>query len=148
LWVNIDQYAGIEPDVVAWSDRLPFDDGTAEFVYCGHLLEHLEFYTELPATLQEIRRVLTPDGQVCIVGPDFDRALSNPEWHPLLPCIRDGGDRWPGDRHRWLSSGPKTLKAVERVFPDATEVDITTLDNWPLVDDVGWQFAILAEGER
>jgi hypothetical protein len=140
--VNIDQWPGAHPDIVARSSSLPLADGSMSRAYCGHVLEHLEFDTELPATLLEIRRVL--DGPLCIVGPDYDRALANPEWHPLIPGIVDGADRWPGDKHQWLSSGPKTLDAVLPIFPSAQEVDITTLSDWPLVDDVGWQFAIIA----
>lgn len=140
-WVNVDQYPGVKPDVVARSDALPFEDGAFGRVYCGHVLEHLA-WDELPLTLEEIKRVL--DGELCIVGPDYDRALANPEWHVLLPGITDGGDRWPGDKHQWLSSGPKTMEAVRGVFPNAREVEPSDLSDWPLMDDVGWQFGILA----
>ena len=140
-WANVDQHAGVKPDVVARSNALPFGDGAFERVYCGHVLEHLA-WSELPATLEEIKRVL--GDELCIVGPDYDRALANPEWHVLLDVIAHGGDRWPGDQHQWLSSGPRTLEAVRQVFPDAREVEPTDLTDWPLMDDVGWQFGILA----
>lgn len=145
-WVNVDQYAGseVEADVVAQASNLPFKSHSISALYCGHLLEHLEYESELPAVLAEIRRVLTVNGRLCVVGPDYDRAEANPEWHVLLSVIRDGADRWPGDRHQWLSTGPATVEAMREVFPGAREVDITTLSDWPLVDDVGWQFAVLA----
>jgi predicted SAM-dependent methyltransferase len=149
-WVNVDQYigAGVTPDVVASADDLPFKDGSVQAAYVGHLLEHLEFDTELPETLREIRRVLASSGQVCFVGPDLDRAEASddPEWRALIPSIRDGGNRWPGDRHQWLSTATKTLKAVQDVFPIAFEVPIRNLGyfRWPVVSEVEWQFAIVA----
>lgn len=146
-WVDVDQYQGpgVYPDILASAGDLPFADASADRVYVGHLLEHLEWDTDLPAVLREIRRVLAPGGELCVVGPDYDRALTNPEWEVLLPGIIHGGHRWPGDEHRWLSSGPKTLEAVFRMFPNAEQVDITKLPKWPLMDTVGWQFAILAQ---
>jgi SAM-dependent methyltransferase len=146
-WVNVDQWAGVRPDFVAPASDLPFEDETVDNVYCGHLLEHLVFDDELPAALAEIHRVLVPGGSLCVVGPDYDRALSNPEWHPLLPSIVRGGERWPGDAHQWLSTGPTALKAVAGAFADAEDVEITSLSGWPVVDTVGWQFAILAHKE-
>lgn len=146
-WVNVDRFAGAGPDVVAFASDLPFEDESVDNVYCGHVLEHLCFDDELPEALAEIHRVLVPGGSLCVVGPDYDKALANPEWHPLLPGIIRGGERWPGDRHQWLSSGPVTLKAVSAIFADAGDVEITSLAGWPVVDTVGWQFALLARKE-
>jgi SAM-dependent methyltransferase len=150
-WVNVDRYEGpgVNPDVVADAGCLPFEDGSAEAVYAGHLLEHLDIETELPAVLAEVRRVLGRGGLACIVGPDIERAQAGVErgedWAMLLPSIRDGGCRWEGDRHKWISTGPRTLELVRPVFPHAAEVDITCLGPyWPVVDKVGWQFACLA----
>lgn len=147
-WVNIDKHPSrsVRPDIVADASSLPFGDATADAVYCGHLLEHLGYEDELPAVLAEVRRVLLPGGAACFVGPDYDRAMSNPEWAALGPAIRDGGQRWVGDEHRWLSTGPRTLQAVRAVFPGAEEVDLASLDpSWPVWARDGWQFAILTE---
>lgn len=123
---------------------MPFPDRTVDAVYCGHVLEHLTFEVELPAALAEIRRVLTDAGRVCVVGPDCDRVWNDPEWHVLADVVAHGGDRWPGDRHQWRSTGPVTLEAMRPWFPTAQEIDIHDVDRtlWPLVDDPGWQFAI------
>jgi predicted SAM-dependent methyltransferase len=148
-WVNVDRYSGVKPDLVADASSLPYDAGSAEAVYCGHLLEHLTLDEGVPKLLAEVRRVLSPSGYACFVGPDYDRALANEEWHPLLQMILHGGHRWPGDEHQWSSTGPRALSAVHAVFPHAVEVDIVTLDQmWPVVDRVGWQFAILTEAQR
>lgn len=46
--------------------RLPFDDGFFDRVLAIHVLEHLP---DLPATLDEIARVLAPDGRFVAVIP-------------------------------------------------------------------------------
>ena len=145
--MNVDAWEGpgVHPDVVADIRSLPFDDNSARAVYCGHVLEHLSWDVDLPLALSEVARVLVPGGRACFVGPDCSRALTNPEWKPLLPGIRYGGNRWPGDRHLWRSTGPKTLEALRPWFPDAVEVGVEHVaDFWPLLDDPAWQFAIEA----
>lgn len=145
-WVNVDVYhgPGCYPDVRAdVTKRLPFADGSAEAVYCGHLLEHIK-PEDMSAALAEIRRVLHRRGRLLIVGPDIGKAAANPEWHPLLLPIIEGGSRWPGDEHQWTPTAALTLGFVQPVFPRAEEVDLATLTGWPIVDYASWQFAILA----
>ncbi len=60
-----------------WLDlknRLPFPDGSVEFLYCSHTLEHL-FPDDAIAVLREIRRVLADGGVARIAVPSFERAL-------------------------------------------------------------------------
>lgn len=147
-WVNVDAWAGARPDVLADLRMLPWDDHAASSVYCGHVLEHL---TPPDATkaLREVRRVLRSDGSICVVGPDHDRAngVEKPD-KVLLHVIRDGGDRWPGDRHLWLSTETATLDLVRQTFPNATPVPIADLPEcWPAFSHVWWQFAIVATKE-
>lgn len=148
-WVNLDVWAGpgVYPDMLGTATALPFRDWSVDAVYCGHVLEHLGPGVELDRALCEIRRVLHPDGRLCVVGPDCDRVLANwAEWGPLWDGVRYGGDRWPGDRHQWRSTGPDMLAALRPFFPTVVEVDVGVLDDfWPLVDDPGWQFAIVTE---
>lgn len=146
-WVNIDQYEGpgVYPDLIADAAALPFADNSVERMYVGHLLEHLEWDSELSETLAEIRRVLS--GVVCFVGPDLDRAEASddPDVRILIPSIRDGNDRWPGDRHLWESTASKTLEAVRDVFPGAIELDLgAAAERFPVVAVTEWQFAIEA----
>lgn len=147
-WVNVDSYPGVKPGVVADIGRLPFADSSADMIYCGHVLEHLDPACELPAALAEVRRVLAPDGRLCVVGPDFARAAANPEWHPLLPSIAAGGGRYPGDDHKWTATGPLTAAMMRPAFPAAAEADIFDVAAcWPVVTPTGWQFAVLARNE-
>lgn len=145
-WVNLDAYESypVRADIVADARNTPFADGEVDAVYCGHLLEHLTLEEGVPGLLAEVRRILAPTGRACFVGPDWDRAVADPQWESLLPSIRDGGNRWPGDVHLWLSTADRSLAAVREVFPNAAEVDVTELDQfWPIPFRVTWQFAIV-----
>lgn len=147
-WINVDQYAGpgVHADVIVDATDLPYDDGSVEAVYCGHLLEHVTYEEGVPALLDEVRRVLSPSGRACFVGPDYDRAVADPQWASVLKDIRDGGNRWPGDKHLWLSTAANSLAVIRSVFPDAHEVPVAALDSfWPIPFRVEWQFAIVAD---
>lgn len=55
-------------DVLADFDRaLPFADGTADFVICSHVIEHV---ADPFGMLDEIRRVLRPGGRAVVVVPN------------------------------------------------------------------------------
>lgn len=88
--------------------------------------------------------MLALDGELCIVGPDCDRAatFNDPD---LMRGVLNGGCRWPGDRHYWRSTETATLNYVLDIFPDAAAVPVTSLpSSWPVVSRIDWQFAILA----
>lgn len=142
-WVNVDSWAGNLPDVVASLLELPFPDGSAERVYAGHVLEHLDYDTEVPAALAEVWRVLTPGGMAVFVTPDVDRCDDS-----SLYGATHGAQRWPGDEHKWAATETLLLEAVRRVFPDAQPIspDETAreLVDWPVVAHVGWQCTVAA----
>src|ERR1035441_5267495 len=89
-WVNVDFWEGSKADVVADVLDLPFEDGCAEAIYCGHILEHLSYSVQVPMFLHQIKRLRAKYAPVCFVGPDHDRALSNPAWFEMLEQIRCG----------------------------------------------------------
>ena len=145
-WINIDSNPVTEPDVVADVRELPYEDGEVDMVYAGHVLEHLSRDDGVPRCLGEIQRVLSEFGQACFVGPDYNRALTNPAWHDMLEQIRFGDYEHMGSEHLWTSTVGESLLAVRKVFPDAREIDIVCLSSfWPIVANVGWQFALLVE---
>jgi predicted SAM-dependent methyltransferase len=132
--------------VVADIRDLPFPDGSAEAVYAGHVLEHIEYH-EVGAALTEIRRVLQPGGRLGVVGPDMDRAVG--EFAEFAPCIWPGltgeWSSWPGARHQYIPTAENTLALILPVFPNAREVPVSELDGfWPILDRGGWQFAFEA----
>lgn len=50
--------------------KLPLRDGAAAFIYCSHVLEHLERWRALDVA-KECRRVLAPGGRLRIAVPDL-----------------------------------------------------------------------------
>lgn len=54
------------------TDLSQFDDGSVAAVYASHVLEHLNYVEELPHTLNEINRILTPKGALYISVPDLE----------------------------------------------------------------------------
>jgi predicted SAM-dependent methyltransferase len=149
-WVNIDRYRndevpdGRRVDLVCDVMQMPYDDNSCSHVYMGHLIEHLSLEDEVPRALAEIRRVLTPEGQLMVVGPDIARAEA--AWPDMVPAIApgEGDDKLPpGIPHKWAPTEATVLAACTPIFAQARAVAIDTVgDPWPLVDPVGWQFAI------
>lgn len=142
-WVNVDVQRNehVHPDVEADIRSLPYQDGTVEAVYLGHVLEHLP-ENEVVAALVEAARVLRDDGRICIVGPDLDIM------EPGTDEYRDaqvGALRWDTDAHKWDC----TAAALVRLCADAglhmRQVPITSplLDEWPVTSRIWWQAALL-----
>jgi SAM-dependent methyltransferase len=145
-WINVDRHDFRGVHVLAnVAERLPFDDGSAERIYVGHVLEHLAYDTELPAALAEIRRVLHPDGGIMVVGPDLERAK---RWFPA-----EVTNIWPGQAahdglggaHLWPSTVPDTTRALREAGFYVEETPISQVPStWPVVSRIGWQFALRA----
>ncbi|MDX6537208.1 MAG: hypothetical protein QOD37_1549 [Gaiellales bacterium] len=105
-------------DVVAdISERLPFDDGSADTIYAAHILEHFPTDT-VPGLLADWRRVLRDGGELLVAVPDLEviaRTLMDregwftPPHNPWLGAIY-GGQKDEYDFHKtgftavWLAS--------------------------------------------
>lgn len=73
-WVNVDanMFTG-KCDL--WADLrnpLPFRDGTVDFFYSHHVIEHLP---DLPRHFREMYRCLKPGGKIRVGGPNGDSAI-------------------------------------------------------------------------
>jgi len=74
-FINIDGNALRKVDcVLDVRAGLPFGDGTVDFIYSCHMLEHLPVYDALDV-LREWKRVLRPEGRVRLTLPDFKHVL-------------------------------------------------------------------------
>jgi predicted SAM-dependent methyltransferase len=146
-WVNVDSWHGCEPDLLCDILHLPYEDGSVDAVYCGHVIEHLDLTDEVPLFLEEIKRVLGEFGQLCIVGPDYDRVTTRPEWAEWVGLVRYGDDTRPGAQHRWLPTASAHLTIVREVFPTIREIDIIAVSSfWPVWNRIGWQFCLVKDG--
>ena len=71
-------------------DLSRFADGTFEYIYASHVLEHFDYRDEVLTVLREWHRVLAPGGALYISVPDLDTICR-------LYCDRDRldvNDRW------------------------------------------------------
>lgn len=143
-WINVDVQEIAAPDVVASAEDLPFTDSSATHVYAGHVLEHMDLDGQLHAALVEIRRVLRPDGELMVVGPDLDRAKAL--WPEMVDAIWPGAQHEaPGAKHLWPSTVETTVDAIVNAGYYATEVPIRAVpEPWPVTAYIGWQLAIYA----
>jgi ubiquinone/menaquinone biosynthesis C-methylase UbiE len=85
--------------VGAPGEMLPFPDASFDFVYCSSVLEH----TQAPLRcLDEMLRVIRPDGAIFVEVPDYrfpyDSHYKLP-WPPLVP-------RWLRAAYLWLRGRP------------------------------------------
>jgi predicted SAM-dependent methyltransferase len=70
-YVHVDSRAEVHPDVVADIQHLDkFPDGSADIIYCAHVLEHIP-RPHILDVLEEWRRVLKPGGTLRLSVPDF-----------------------------------------------------------------------------
>ena len=69
--VRLDINPDVKPDIVASiTDMSCIDDASYEALYSSHNLEHL-YAHEVPAALNEFRRVLKPGAQLFVAVPDL-----------------------------------------------------------------------------
>jgi predicted SAM-dependent methyltransferase len=143
-FVNVDALADAPGvDVVAdITERLPFDDASAEVVYASHILEHFP-HGDTPRLLAEWRRVLRDGGLLLIGVPDLDviarMIVERPGWftpphNPWVGAIYGGQkDEW--DFHKagfnlpWLAhllreAGFGDVRRVDK-FDEVARDDLT-----------------------
>lgn len=65
--VGLDETADVKANM--W--ELPFDDGSVDFIWSSHSLEHVPM-TKVPATLKDWFRVLKPGHRGIVQVPNFD----------------------------------------------------------------------------
>ncbi len=72
-WINIDAHPAELAMNLNWG--LPFADGSADYVFFSHTLEHLYYPEEALAGVKEIRRVLSPSGTLRVIVPDIEKCI-------------------------------------------------------------------------
>lgn len=150
-WTDIDVSPEFAPDVIGSVLALPFEDGCAERIYCGHVLEHVHPW-DLRRALSELWRVLADDGELMVVGPDILKATQRDHSLADRLGIITGGRRWAGDRHEWVPTAETTARMFELswepwVVEELPIAEVPWL--WPVVARIDWQFALRCrKGER
>lgn len=118
-WVNADISDACGPDLHCDLTGLPLGDGTAGRIFASHVLEHNGYHDRLPLLLAEFRRVLADDGELCVVGPDIERAVVLRESPAILELIiarPPAFGLWPAKipprGHAWTATGPLVEDAL------------------------------------
>jgi predicted SAM-dependent methyltransferase len=148
-WHNVDHEPCPHPrdETVDLTGPLPWPPNSITYVYAGHILEHLT-YEQCQKLLLRLRDQMVPGGQLMAVGPDMAlvERLGAGDQHGLEE-LRHGGNRWPGDEHRWEC----TTVLVEELLRNAGWLEVTNVGIinvpmlWPVIDRVPeWQFAVSA----
>jgi SAM-dependent methyltransferase len=172
-WVNADvaDNEWVHPDVVVADADFPladWPDNSVQRVYLGHVVEHVP-WDEIPSFLTDIRRALTPGGEVCVVGPDVLKVirrwkdnLDAEGWELVESVMENPWDRcyeggyglkvgeepkWKNARHWWNCYEARVVYALEQAgYRDVTPLPITpdALAGWPVVAHTPWQCAVRA----
>jgi len=98
--------------------RLPFEDGSAEHIYCSHALEHCAA-ASVPQMLQDWNRVLQTGGTVMIIVPELEACMRNfleaPEsekWGFRIEYIYGGQDHQVGQQLHKTGFTPPRLQSL------------------------------------
>ena len=75
-WINIDVQHYPNVAVMRLPDGLKrFPSGAASFVYCSHMVEHIEYPDQVMQLAKEIYRILKPGGALRFVVPGIERII-------------------------------------------------------------------------
>lgn len=146
-FVNVDavqdKKRGVRPDVQ--SDILSYMSvqpaESAQEVYCGHVLEHLD-KSQCEALLRDIARVLIPGGRLTVTVPDTSKAISLYEndlidHNTLVGCVL--GERINEyEYHNTIFSFNLLVKMAGPYFSQYSPVSFCPY--WPA--NVPWQTAV------
>ena len=130
-FINIDIDKSVNPDLLCDIKKLPYEDNSVDFIYAGHLLEHL-YYDLVPEYLSEWRRVLKIGGKLVIVVPDVGGSMkryAKGEYSidHLLAQVFGRYYSWDTveQRHQFIYDIYKLKESVQRV-------------SWSAVEELNW----------
>lgn len=136
-WINVDCQAKWKPDVLAYGDKMPFEDGEVGMVVAHHVIEHVGL-GEFDGVIRECYRVLEPGGSLIVTTPDLD-ALTKAYVRGKTPdgklfpwylfCVNLYGAYLgdEADRHKWLYDGANLAGALG------------TAATWTLMKSFDWR---------
>jgi len=151
---DIPKHDWVEPDqVIDPNEPLPFEDGSCDRVFLGHVLEHIP-WEFVPDFLLDVRRIASHE--VLLVGPDVYRCIDSYKrgiepLSTLQSCLehKDYPDDmldWPGAPHHWNCHEARVIEALNRTgWHGVPVLDKKILNDWPVVGYTDrWQFAVMA----
>lgn len=116
-WVNIDLESPAADMHLDLRKTLPFSDGSVDYVFAEHFIEHVERHEAL-RLLQDLVRVLAPGGVIRLATPDL-RFLAATY---LAGNLDEWGDLWRPDNAANLLNGGMRLWGHQFVY-DAEDLE-------------------------
>ena len=140
-FINVDQFESVNPDLVCDVLSLPYEPGTVNEIYAGHILEHFRFDDGMRA-LRYWYRILCHGGVISVCTPDFDFLARKYLLDPSAERLMDFNDTYiySGNQpspHLYAYSAALLKKVME----DAGFVNLTVMPvNHPYFPHVvDWQ---------
>jgi len=148
-FINIDQYKHVNPDICCDVCAVPFEPGTVDEIYAGHILEHFRF-DEGQKALRYWLMLLKPGGKISITVPDYDYLVREYTEDPTPESLIKFNDLFiysgiQPSPHQYAYSG----SLLEKVMKDAGFVNVQRMPGnhpyFPRVDHPdfpyggGWQ---------
>lgn len=132
-FVNLDSDPTCNPDVVGDATCLEYDDCSVDFIYAGHLLEHINSHLTI-SVIKEWHRVLRYGGCIMCVTPDVAIAAAMHRRQEIDNNLLEAIIYGKGE-HKTFFTQEKLLDCFKQVFPSVHKLD---LDQCPylLVSDV------------
>lgn len=123
----------------------PFAEGSAEKVFMGQVIEHLDFPWGVRKALKEACRVLIPGGVLVVITPDFQAIKEKKAGADVWKAEAKGMCRWPGDEHRWMPTRGIVWRECNRRFGNAEILNHLNLDPvWPQGSRNPWDCCVLS----
>lgn len=92
-WLNCD-LMGSDDNVDFAGGRLPWRDGSFNAAVSQHMIEHLEFDSELLPLLGELNRVMKSGAQLWLSCPDLEAICNSYQHHRMKDLIADRARMW------------------------------------------------------
>lgn len=142
-FINIDQFESVNPDLVSDIRSLPFDPGSVDEIYAGHVLEHFSYLDGVEA-IRYWMYLLKAGGRISICTPDYDYLVKQYCVNPSPTALRQ-----LNDVYIYSSAQPSPHKyaysaaLLEETMANAGILNITRMPlNHPYFPEpVAWQCA-------
>jgi len=143
-FVNIDRSDIVNPDLQADVLNLPYDPGTVDEIYAGHILEHFVFIDGMKA-LHHWHTLLKPGGLISVVVPDILWLARDYVNDPTAKHLKDFNDKYvysESQESPHLYAYDETL--LREVMTDAGFVDLKRMpvDHPYFPIPVDWQTGV------
>jgi predicted SAM-dependent methyltransferase len=90
-FINIDQSEKVKPDLLGDVLNLPYEEGSIEEIYAGHLLEHFA-YLDGKRALNYWYSLLKPGGTIGVCVPNYDCIVDQFIKEPTADKLRELND--------------------------------------------------------